>query len=137
MRKIISITMVLLLTLTAFNVNAAKPKKTIVPKVEVYYFHFTHRCVTCQAVETETLKALPALYPKLFKAKKITFTSVNLDEKSSEPIALKCNAEGQSLIIIGNGKRIDLTEQGFMYARSKPEKLKIELKRVIDLLLKK
>jgi hypothetical protein len=79
---------------------------------------------------------LPALYPKLFKAKKITFTSVNLDESDSKTLAEKCNAEGQSLLIISNNKRIDLTEKAFMYAKNDPNKLKAEIKKTIDSLIK-
>lgn len=136
MKRIVSVTIILMLAVTLFNVNASKPKKVAVQKVEVYYFHFTHRCVTCQAVEDETQKALPLLYPKLFKAKKITFTPVNLDETESKILAEKCNAEGQSLLIISGNKRIDLTDKAFMYAKSNPEKLKLEIKKAVDNLIK-
>jgi hypothetical protein len=105
-------------------------------KVEIYYFHYTRRCVTCQAVETESQKAIASLYAKEIKEGKVKFIGVNLDEKGSEVLAKKCKAEGQALLVIGGNKRIDLTEQGFMYARSKPEVLKAELKKAIDPLLK-
>ena len=103
-----------------------------IAKVEVYYFHYTRRCVTCQAVEAETLKSVQQLYPEQFKKGLITFKSVNLDEKTSDALAKKCKAEGQALLIISNSKRFDLTEQGFMFARSKPDALKEELKKTID-----
>ena len=106
-----------------------------VTKVEVYYFHFTRRCVTCQAVETESLKAINQLYPVQAKKGLITFKAVNLDEKTSEAIAKKCKAEGQALLVISGSKRFDITDQGFMYAKSNPEKLKAELKKTIDPLL--
>ena len=51
-------------------------------------------------------------------------------------MAEKCKAEGQSLLIISGNKRLDLTDTGFMYAKSNPEKLKTELKKAIDPLLK-
>jgi hypothetical protein len=125
MKKAISL---FILTLMVVSLQA-------VTKVEVYYFHFTRRCVTCQAVETETLKSIQQLYSKQFKGGEVTFKSVNLDEKASEALAKKCKAEGQALLVISGGKRIDLTEQGFMYAKSSPEKLKAELKKVIDTLI--
>ena len=84
------------------------------------------------ATEIETLKAIAALYPAQFKAGKIIFKSLNLDNATSKPFADKCKAEGQSLLIISGNKRIDLTDQAFMYANSKPEKLKAEIKNVID-----
>lgn len=106
-------------------------------KVEVYYFHNARRCATCVAVETETQKSLKELYAKQIKEVKVKFIGVNLDEKGSDAIAKKCKAEGQALLILGNGKRIDLTDKAFMNARSKPERLKQELKNAIDPLLKK
>ncbi len=126
MKKAISL---FILTLTILSIQA-------VSKVEVYYFHFTRRCVTCQAVETETLKSIQQLYPEQFKKGLITFKSLNLDEKTSEALAQKCKAEGQALLVISTSKRVDLTEQGFMYAKSQPEKLKEELNKVIQPLLK-
>jgi len=121
----------------AAGMNAQKStKKPENPaKIEVIYFHYTRRCLTCNAVEAETLKALETLYQSQYKSGKITFKSVNLDEKDSKAIAEKCKAEGQALIIISGKKRFDLTETGFMYARSNPEKLKAELKKAIDFLL--
>ena len=74
-------------------------------------------------------------YVKQFQGK-ITFTGVNLDEEGSKAIAEKCKAEGQALLVISGGKRINLTDKGFMYARSKPENLKKELNNAIDPLLK-
>ena len=103
-----------------------------VTKVEIYYFHYTRRCATCQAVESETQAAIAAFYPAQYKKGLITFKSLNLDEKTSEALAKKCNAEGQALLVISGNKRFDLTDQGFMYAKSSPEKLKAELKKTID-----
>jgi pimeloyl-CoA synthetase len=141
MKKLISLSVLLLLVVSFFTVSSvATDKKTQTAvsksaKVEVYYFHFTRRCVTCQAVEAESQKAIAALYPVQAKKGLITFKSVNLDEKSSEILAKKCNVSGQTLLVISSGKRVDLTEQGFMYAKSSPDKLKAELKRTIDPLL--
>ena len=141
MKKLISLSVLLLLVVSFFTVSSvAADKKTQTAvsksaKVEVYYFHFTRRCVTCQAVEAESQKAIAALYPVQAKKGLITFKSVNLDEKSSEILAKKCNVSGQTLLVISSGKRVDLTEQGFMYAKSSPDKLKAELKRTIDPLL--
>lgn len=141
MKKLISLSVVFLLIVSFFSINtlaADKKTQTTVSKsakIEVYYFHFTRRCVTCQAVESETQAAIAALYPVQAKKGLITFKAVNLDEKTSEALAKKCNAEGQALLVISGGKRFDLTEQGFMYAKSSPEKLKAELKKVIDPLI--
>jgi len=130
--------MLILLVVSFFQLNgmaADKKTQTTVSKsskIEIYYFHFTRRCVTCLAVETETQAAIASLYPVQYKKGLITFKTVNLDEKTSEALAKKCKAEGQALLIISGSKRFDLTEQGFMYAKSSPEKLKAELKKTID-----
>lgn len=105
-------------------------------KVEVYYFHYSRRCVTCQAVETESKKIVEQLYAQQIKTGKVKFIAVNLDEKGSLALAKKCKAEGQALLVISNNNRIELTEQGFMYARSQPEKLKEAIRKAIDPLLK-
>lgn len=126
MKRIFSIAIFVLLVTSMYAAS----------KVEVYYFHYTRRCVTCQAVEAESQKIISTLYAKEMKEGKIKFIGVNLDEKNSKAIAGKCKAEGQALLVISGSKRIDLTEEGFMYAKTKPEKLKAELKKVIDTLLK-
>lgn len=126
MKRILSIATFVLLVTTMYAA----------PKVEVYYFHYTRRCVTCQSVENQSQKIVQELYAKQVKAGKIKFIGVNLDEEGSEAIAKKCKAEGQALLVISKDKRIDLTDKGFMYAYSKPEKLKEELKKAIDPLLK-
>lgn len=126
MKRIFSIAIFVLLVTSMYAAS----------KVEVYYFHYTRRCVTCQAVEAESQKIISTLYAKEMKEGKIKFIGVNLDEKNSKSIAGKCKAEGQALLVISGSKRIDLTEEGFMYAKTKPEKLKAELKKVIDTLLK-
>lgn len=140
MKKLISLSLVLLVV-SLFSVNsfaAEKKTKTVVSKtakVEVYYFHFTRRCMTCNAVETESKAAIAALYPVQAKKGLISFKSVNLDEKTSEALAKKCKVEGQALLVISGSKREDLTDKGFMYAKSNPEKLKAELKKTIDAML--
>ncbi len=136
MKKLSVLLVIVISTLTVFAADAVKTQKANTPtnatKVEVYYFHFTRRCVTCQAVETETQKAIATLYPAQNKAGKISFKSINLDEKQSKAMAEKCKAEGQALLIISGNKRFDLTDTGFMYAKSNPEKLKAEIKKAID-----
>jgi len=103
--------------------------------IEVYYFHYTRRCMTCNAVETESKKAVEALYPELLKSGKLIFKGVNLDEDNSKADAEKCKASGQSLLVICGDKKVDLTSVGFMNAVNSPEKLKAELKKTIDSML--
>ncbi len=112
---------------TANEATAVKPAK-----IEVYYFHYTRRCVTCNAVEDVTKNTLNELYADKMKSGEITFFSVNLDEKDGEAIANKLKVAAQGLIVVVDGKQTDLTDKGFMYAKSSPDKLKSELKKAID-----
>lgn len=130
----------LLVFLTSFSVFSADkvvPKTKIISttKVEVYYFHYTRRCATCTAVEAHTIASLASLYPTQYKSGKVTFKSVNLDEDTTKALTQKCKAEGQALLVVSGAKRFDLTDKAFMYAVNSPEKLKAELKKVIDSLL--
>lgn len=104
-------------------------------KVEIYYFHFTHRCATCKAVEAESKKALETFYRGQMQSRQVNFFSLNLDEKANKEIAKRCRADGQSLLLISEKKRVDLTDKAFMYARSNPEKLKLIIKTEVGKLL--
>ena len=103
--------------------------------VEVYYFHLTRRCATCQAVENESEAALQKLYPEELRSGKIIFMSVNLEEESNEALAEKLDVSGQSLLVVKGDKMVNLTNDGFKYARSNPEKLEASLKDAIDPIL--
>lgn len=139
MKKIVLMNLVVFL-IAIFGINnlSAQSKTTQNKQnatIEVFYFHFSHRCATCQAVESESQKAIMSLYPTLYKEGKIVFKSINLDEKSNKSIAEKYKAEGQSLLVVKGTKRFDLTENAFLNARNKPEKLKATIKKTIDSLL--
>jgi hypothetical protein len=105
-------------------------------KIEVYYFHFTRRCMTCNNVEKVSKEAVEQQYAEKVKAGEITFKSINLDEKEGEAIGAKLKIEGQTLLIVSGDKRVDLTDKGFMYANDSPGKLKAEIKKAIDNMLK-
>jgi hypothetical protein len=99
--------------------------------VEVYYFHFTRRCETCMAVENESRKAVEELYSKALEEGRIMFQSLNLEEEEGKQIASKFNISSQTLLVVRFGEKIDLTNEGFMYARTDPAKLKKALQDAI------
>ncbi|MFC2118020.1 nitrophenyl compound nitroreductase subunit ArsF family protein [Bacteroidota bacterium] len=104
-------------------------------KVEVYYFHNKARCVTCKAIENESKNAVMDLYPKKFKSGLITFKGVNLEDKINESLLKKLEISGQTLLIVKADKKINLTNEGFLYARTNPKKLKEIIKKNIDSIL--
>jgi hypothetical protein len=143
MKKILSILMVALFSMQAFAFQVTDKTRNdgsvLAPadkKIEVYYFHNERRCATCEAVESETKKALEEYYSDKMKAGTITFLSVNIEEKTNEALAEKLGISGQTLLFISGEQKADLTNDAFMYARTKPEKLKKEIKKTVDDLLK-
>jgi hypothetical protein len=107
-----------------------------VKKIEVYYFHFTRRCMTCTNVEKVSKEAVEKQYPEKVKTGEVTFQSVNLDEKAGETVGKKYKVEGQTLLVVSGDKRVDLTDKGFMYANDSPDKLKAEIRKAVDEMLK-
>ncbi len=101
-------------------------------KIEVYYFHFTRRCMTCNNVEKVSKEAVESQFADQVKKGEITFKSINLDEKEGEAIGAKYKIEGQTLIVISGDKSINLTDKGFLYANDSPQKLKAEIKKAVE-----
>ena len=104
-------------------------------KIEAYYFHFTARCTTCRTIEASAKENLETLYPNQFKQGLITFQSVNLEEAPNKPLAEKLGVSGQTLLIVKGDMKINLTNDGFMYAVVKPEKFKEIINEKVDGLL--
>jgi hypothetical protein len=104
-------------------------------KIEAYYFHFTARCVTCKTIEAKAKENLETLYPNQVKQGLITFQSVNLEEDSNKPLAEKLGVSGQTLLLVKGDEKINLTNEGFMYAVAKPDKFKEIINEKVDGLL--
>lgn len=137
--KAFSITLLVMVSLFAsFSCTSQDENTTQINNgdiVEVFYFHFTRRCITCNAVESESKKAIESLFADQIKSGKVVFKSINLDDDSSKSDAEKCGVSGQSLLVVSGDKKVDLTSIGFMNAKSKPEKLKDELQKAINSML--
>jgi hypothetical protein len=106
-------------------------------KIEAYYFHFTSRCTTCKTIEASTKENLETLYPNLVKQGLITFQSINLEEASGETLAKRLGVSGQTLLLVKGDEKINLTNEGFMYAVVKPGKFKEIINEKVDGLLTK
>jgi hypothetical protein len=104
-------------------------------KIEAYYFHFTARCMTCRTVEAQAKEDIETLYPEMVMQGKISFQSINLDDASSKELAERLQISGQTLLIVKGDQKINITNEGFMYAVHQPEKLKAVIKEKIDGLL--
>jgi len=104
-------------------------------KIEAYYFHFTARCVTCNTIEAKAKENLQTLYPNQFNQGLITFQSVNLEEAVNKPLADRLGVSGQALLIVKGDKKVNLTNDGFLYAVTKPEKFREIINEKVDGLL--
>jgi hypothetical protein len=129
-----------LITILSASCNAQTNQKAAVISqkgdVEVYYFHMTTRCVTCKTVEAEARKNVEMLYADKVKAGTISFTSLNLEEATGKAMGEKLGVNSQTLLIIGGDQRINITNEGFLYAVSQPQKFTEVMKAKIDPLVK-
>jgi len=100
------------------------------PEIKAYYFHATQRCATCQAVEAVTKEALKENY-----GEKIPFESINREKDKENPLIKKYQVSGTTLLIIKGNEVVNLTNDAFMNARTKPEKLKEKIKETVDAML--
>jgi hypothetical protein len=126
--------------LALFSCNTRMPEEqkteiTASEDIQVYYFHNTVRCATCNAVEDETKMALEMFYGEKMKAGTIAFTSLNLEEEEGERLAKTLQVSGQTLLITKGNSRVNLTNEGFMNARTNPTRFHEILKSQIDQLL--
>ena len=134
----ISLLMVMAVSLSACNAQSSTDKKSISADADdltVYYFHFTNRCATCNAVENETRVALEMFFGDQVKDGKIAFTSLNLEEEDGKEMAKQLKVSGQTLILVKGEEMVNLTNEGFMNARTKPDSFREILKSNIDNLL--
>jgi len=134
MKKFILISFALILMSSLFSI--AQTSKTATQssasaKVEAYYFHMSTRCVTCKAVEAEAKKNLESLYDG-----KVSFQAINLEDDANKAIVEKLKISGQTLLLVKGDTKINLTNEGFMYAVNNPVKFKSIIKEKVDGLLK-
>lgn len=137
MKQVFSIlfTIVFASQMFAFEKNNLVGDEKSQVKIEVYYFHLTRRCATCNAVEKESIKALETLYPEKIKNGEITFLSVNIEEEKNKALAESLEVTGQTLLFVNGDNKVNLTNDGFMYAKTNPEKLQAKFKKTIDFFL--
>lgn len=100
-------------------------------RVEVYYFHFTRRCVSCVNVQKATERVLNEHYKKEIENGAIVYQEVNLSEPESKEIAQRLGIGRQALLVVCGEKEVDLTMQGFMLASRDFDQFKATLDEAI------
>jgi hypothetical protein len=132
---------ILMLLFSGVSCTARTEKKQTVSvnsgnDVEVYYFHMTVRCVTCNTIEAEARRNIEMLYPEQFKSGKISFTALNIEEPAGKAAGERLGVNSQTLLIVMGDQKINITNEGFLYAVSKPDKFKEIIKEKVDPLMK-
>ena len=140
MKLIYSSSLIVFVALTLFSCNAQtsndpKAESVTGEELQVFYFHNTQRCATCNAVENETKMALELFYTDNMKAGTIDFTSLNLEDEEGKKMAESLHVSGQTLLLVKGETHVNLTNEGFMNARTNPDKFHEILKTEIDKLL--
>jgi len=133
MKKIQLFSISIVLLICSFSVNAQTTKKgTAVSgnQIEAYYFHNAVRCETCRTVEAEAKANLTNLY-----GDQVIFKALNLEDEATKPIAKKLKVSGQTLLVVKGNQKINLTNEGFLYAVTNPAKFKSIIKAKVDPLL--
>jgi len=94
-------------------------------KLQIYYFHATHRCPTCNSIEANIKKVLESNFENEIEQGIINFTVLNVEDAENKNLAEKYQATGAALhlVDIENGKENDndLTNYAFSYSRNQPE----------------
>jgi uncharacterized Zn ribbon protein len=116
---------------TKLHAQEATKVTTMDEVIEVYYFHYTRRCVTCRIVERETENAINEFFPEMAKDGKIVWMPLNLEEGDNLTLAGQLGVSGQTLLIKNGDKKADITNRAFMSVRN-TERLKQEVKTAIE-----
>lgn len=118
-------------------VVSASPEKD---RVEVIYFHGKQRCLTCMAIEKNTIEVINTAFADDVKNGNVVFKAVDISTPEGEKIADKYEVTWSSLFVNkwkdGVESRNNMTEFGFGKARSNPDEFKTGLEEKISQLLK-
>jgi len=94
-------------------------------KLQIYYFHATHRCKTCNSIENNVKQVLESNYKEQMAKGLIDFKVLCVDDEANKTLVNKYEAAGASLhlVKIENGveKDNDLTDYAFSYSNVEPD----------------
>jgi len=127
--KILAFSAFVLLFL-GFSAHSSQAQAQDDAAVAVYYFHFNTRCETCRAVESEAKLDVQELF-----LGDVSFAAYNLDEAAGEAKGKEIGVNSQMLVVVKGDQKIDLTNEGFLYARTDPDKFREIIEKKIKPLL--
>ena len=110
------------------------------PKIVIYNFYATNRCVSCIAIEEATTKTLDTYFKSELKNGTIKLNVLCVDDEANTKLAEKYEAFGSALFVTrvykGKETTTDLTGDGFKYAKNKQDRFIEILKNKITEYLK-
>lgn len=131
MKKTLIITLILLssftLTLLGQDSNPAATAQNE-DTISMYYFHTSFRCNTCRTVEAKSKEVFESLFQEQCSNGTATFQAINIEENKNAPLVKKYQVTGQTLLLVKGKNTSNLTNQGFLYAKTNPDKLKEEIR---------
>ncbi|MEG1499373.1 MAG: nitrophenyl compound nitroreductase subunit ArsF family protein [Bacteroidales bacterium] len=98
--------------------------------LEVLYFHGKQRCITCNAIEKLSKEVVDSL-----KNKKIVLHIIDISQAENEAKANQYEVTWSALILDQGGRKENLTEMAFQYAKNNPAKFKTMLLESINKML--
>ncbi len=134
MKRILSLMIVCFGLLSACNATTGKSgdSNEETAKLIVYYFHSTHRCMTCNAIEKNTKETLDTYFKKETDAGDIKFIALNAEKSENKDLVEKYEIWGSSLVLVklvdGKEDVENLTDFAFAHARKNADKFKQGLK---------
>lgn len=133
MKKLSFLIVALLFTSIGFGqTETGKSKKT---KIDIYYFHRTIRCETCNSIEKNTIKVLDLYFADELKDGSIEFHSIDYELNDEKELIEKYDVSGPALYLtkVKKGKETnkDLTDYAFenslYYSKTFKEGLRSEI----------
>ena len=122
------------------STNETIIKEVNKPKVLIYNFYATNRCVSCIAIEEATKKTLDKYFNSELKNGTIKLNVLCVDDEANTKLAEKYEAFGSALFVTrvykGKETTTDLTGDGFKYAKNKQDRFIEILKNKITEYLK-
>ena len=140
MKRVIIMSLLGLICLTAVNAQTKKVVKSNNATVEVLYFHSKQRCPTCIAVGTYSKEVVNKDFAAQVKSGAVKFKEIDISTPQGEKLADRYHVTWSSLYVNRwqNGKEVrnDMTTFGFENARMNTPAFKSGLKNKISKLLK-
>ncbi len=116
-----------------------KPVSTQQNRLEVFCFHGTRQCETCNNMKANTKTTLDKYFATQLKDSTIVFSIVDVDDEKNEKLAEKFQATGTALMVnkVVNGKDSIIDWSDFAFEKANDNDVYItELKTMIESVLK-